>query len=43
MKNILPNTTTHTYSTFSSVVENQPEMEEQTEEMIEDNNEEHLI
>lgn len=40
---ILPNTTTHTYSTFYSVVENQPEMEEQTEEMIEDNNEEHLI
>ena len=38
-------TITPTYSTFSSVVENQPEMEEEeeTEEMIEDNNEEHLI
>ena len=36
-------TTTPTYSTFSSIVENQPETEEQTEEMIEDNNEEHLI
>ena len=43
--NTLPNTTP-TYSTFSSIVENQPEMEEETEEteeMIEDNNEEHLI
>ena len=40
--NILPTTTTP-YSTFSSIVENQPETEEQTEEMIEDNNEEHLI
>ena len=40
--NILPNTTP-TYSTFSSIVENQPETEEQTEEMVQDNNEEHLI
>ena len=32
-----------TYSSFSSIVENQPETEEQTEEMVQDNNEEHLI
>jgi hypothetical protein len=36
-------TITPTFSTFSSVVENQPEMEEETEEMVQDSNEEPLI
>ena len=36
-------TITPTFSNFSFVTENQPETEEQTEEMVQDNNEEHLI